>query len=230
MPSPSASKAPITKRNPPPQLFQAPTNASSTSLASPSTAGTTRRIPLPRAHTARGSIDIPTLKQEAATGSRNDAAGQAEDNRVDALWAKMQLTLEEVELSALGSTHVFGNAHNAALEQLREAQISLAKAWGRGEPDDDFAAMDAAWGDDENAEEAADAPTSAGENVEDGGEIAEARKRREANERFFKKVGEGVEDVVGKLDEVAAAMAKVEKESREIWDERDSMQSSSGVS
>ena len=138
----------------------------------------------------------------------------------------MQLTLEEVELSALGSTHVFGKAHNDALEELRAAQIALAKAWGKGEVDEEFAAMDAAWSGGALGKDEGDK----GEEDGSGGaerEIAEARKRREANDRFFNKVGEGVEDVVGKLDQVAAAMAKVEMESREIWDDKDSFDSSS---
>ena len=144
---------------------------------------------------------------------------------MDALWAKMQMTLEEVESSALRSTHVFGSAHNAALEELREAQIGLAKAWGQGEADEDFEAveMDEGKGGDGGAQE------GEGEG-DDEGDVREARRRREANERFFRKVGEGVVDVVGKLDGVAAAMAKVEKESREIWDDRESLEGSSVAS
>ena len=141
----------------------------------------------------------------------------------------MQLTLEEVELSALGSTHVFGNAHNAALEELREAQIGLARAWGRGEADEDFEAVEGVVGSDDEAKEKGDGRKEEGD-AEDEGDIREARRRREANERFFKKVGEGVVDVVGKLEGVATAMAKVEKESREIWDERESIDESSVTS
>jgi hypothetical protein len=44
----------------------------------------------------------------------------------------MQSTLNEVELTAQNSTHVFGDSHAAALDDLRNAQIALAKAWGRG--------------------------------------------------------------------------------------------------
>jgi hypothetical protein len=46
-----------------------------------------------------------------------------------------------------------------------------------------------------------------------------ARKRREANDRYFSQVNRGVLEVVSKLDEVAGAMRRVERESREIWDE-----------
>jgi len=54
-------------------------------------------------------------------------------------------------------------------------------------------------------------------------DIALAKKRREANDRYFQRVNKGVLDVVAKLEEVAKAMKAVELESREIWRERDSM-------
>lgn len=140
----------------------------------------------------------------------------------------MQATLAEVELSAFSSAHVFGSAHSAALDELREAQIALAKVWGRGEANE------------EEEEEAETVKVKSGQGKEDGkldgktdgesGEeedIAEARRRREANEKFFSRVGKGVVDVVGKLEGVAQAMAKVERESREIWDGSDSVESGS---
>ena len=141
----------------------------------------------------------------------------------------MQLTLEEVELSALGSTHVFGTAHNAALEELRDAQIGLAKAWGRGEAEEDFEAMEETVEMADGAKEKNEKGKE-GEDGEDEGDIKEARRRRQVNEKFFRKVGEGVIDVVDKLEGVSAAMAKVERESREIWDERESMEESSVAS
>ena len=57
-------------------------------------------------------------------------------DRTDALWAEMQATLEEVELSASGGTHVFGSEHDRKLAELRNAQIALAQAWARSEADD----------------------------------------------------------------------------------------------
>lgn len=123
----------------------------------------------------------------------------------------MQATLAEVELSAFSSTHVFGQAHSAALEELRAAQVDLARAWGRSE--EDGSEDEERWG--SGGEEGKGDKKSEDEGEE--GDILAARKRREANERFFKKVQEGVEDVVGRLDVVAAAMEKVERESREIW-------------
>ncbi|EEQ86900.1 hypothetical protein RJZ56_003186 [Blastomyces dermatitidis] len=50
-------------------------------------------------------------------------------------------------------------------------------------------------------------------------EILLARKRREANDRYFDRVNSGVLDVVAKLEEVALAMRVVERESKEIWNE-----------
>ena len=127
----------------------------------------------------------------------------------------MQATLAEVELSALSSTHVFGSAHSAALDELREAQIELAKAWGRDEADEeDLEGPSTAKA--ERSEGAGGKGEGAKRATEEG-DIAEAKRRREANERFFARVGKGVEDVVGKLEGVAQAMAKVERESREIW-------------
>lgn len=121
----------------------------------------------------------------------------------------MQATLAEVELSAFSSTHVFGQAHLAALEELRAAQVQLARAWGRSEEGD------GGEGGDEMLEERGDGKEEAEGDEE--GDITAARRRREANEKFFEKVQEGVVDVVGKLETVAAAMGKVERESRSIW-------------
>ncbi|AEO61553.1 hypothetical protein MYCTH_2311813 [Thermothelomyces thermophilus ATCC 42464] len=68
-----------------------------------------------------------------------------------------------------------------------------------------------------------------------GGEMEEeteadillARKRREANDRYFQRVSQGVLDVVAKLEDVAIAMRAVEQESKELWgDEDESIQQS----
>lgn len=142
----------------------------------------------------------------------------------------MQATLAEVELSAFSSTHVFGSAHSAALDELREAQIALAKAWGRGEADGELkedAEAEIVKVQSEKGKEDGKKDGKTDEESEEEGDIAEARRRREANEKFFRKVGEGVVDVVGKLEEVAQAMAKVERESREIWSGSESMDSGS---
>ena len=136
----------------------------------------------------------------------------------------MQATLAEVELSAFSSTHVFGAKHSEALEELRGAQVLLARAWGASEEGEGVGG-DVGDGDGDGEKEGKD-----GEDEEQV-DIRVARKRREANERFFKKVQVGVEDVVGKLENVAAAMGRVERESREIWESgSDSLDSGSVTS
>lgn len=139
----------------------------------------------------------------------------------------MQATLAEVESSAFSSTQLFGAAHSAALEELRESQIALAKAWGRGEDDGGEERV----GDGLKGNGGDTKNEGIGEEEEEEEEdIREAKRRREANERFFKKVEEGVVDVVGKLEGVACAMAKIERESREIWNGSDSVESASTAS
>lgn len=185
-------------------------------------------------------------------------------DRTDALWAEMQATLEEVELSASGGTHVFGPEHDRKLAELRAAQIKLAQAWARGEAEESIettAAKDevlnlkgalgeigisaaagtglgptmsatsgrAAEGT-EGAKSTAGTgsvrPGSSGTGRERLGarleeeterDILLARNRREANDRYFSKIDQGVKDVVEKLEEVATAMRAVEEETRNIW-------------
>lgn len=146
----------------------------------------------------------------------------------------MQATLAEVELSAFSSTHVFGTAHSAALDELREAQIALAKSWGRGENDGDEEKEDeeeevskGVRSKNEKGKEKEKEEEKKDRESEQEDDIAEARRRREANKKFFSRVGDGVQDVVGKLDGVAQAMAKVVRESREIWNGNDSVDSAS---
>lgn len=136
------------------------------------------------------------------------SAAQSEGDRTDALWAEMQATLADVEMNAFNSTHVFGAAHSAALDELREAQIQLAQAWARSGTEDEETTKGA---------EASEKVEANGNEETDEDDILEARRRREANERFFQKVREGVVDVVGKLEVVAGAMGKVEMDSRDIW-------------
>jgi hypothetical protein len=58
--------------------------------------------------------------------------------------------------------------------------------------------------------------------VETESDILLARKRREANDRYFQRVNDGVLNVVAKLEDVAGAMQLVERESRDIWGEDES--------
>lgn len=48
-------------------------------------------------------------------------------------------------------------------------------------------------------------------------DIQFARRRREANDRYFQRVNKGVLDVVAKLEDVATAMRAVEQESKDVW-------------
>lgn len=57
-------------------------------------------------------------------------------------------------------------------------------------------------------------------------DILHARKRREANDRYFQRVNQGVLDVVAKLEDVAIAMRAVEQESKDVWGETESVPSS----
>ena len=82
--------------------------------------------------TAPGS----TLPRTALPRQQQASEGQKQADRTDALWAEMQSTLEEVELSAVNGLHVFGPEHSRALEALRTAQIALAQAWARSEAED----------------------------------------------------------------------------------------------
>ena len=140
----------------------------------------------------------------------------------------MQATLSDVEMSAFSSTHVFGAAHSTALDELREAQIELAKAWSRGEADEETSESENKFQTEKGKEKMRkrDGDGTDGESEEEE-DVLEARRRREANERFFSRVGQGVVDVVTKLDGVAQAMAKVERESRDIWNGSESMDSGS---
>lgn len=189
----------------------------------------------------------------------HDAEGKKQADRTDALWAEMQSTLEEVELSAVSGTHVFGQEHGKALEGLRAAQIELAQAWARSEADDVVESADreskglsggkgvGALGSEgrsilDNAVGSTvpsigrpgssgfaapvTEPMGAQLEEETQADILLARKRREANDKYFQRVNEGVLDVVAKLEEVANAMKAVEQESRDIWGENDSARTS----
>ena len=61
-------------------------------------------------------------------------------------------------------------------------------------------------------------------------DIILARERREANDRYFDRVNNGVLDVVSKLEEVSQAMRMVEKESQDIWSDSESSGSASSFS
>jgi septum formation topological specificity factor MinE len=152
----------------------------------------------------------------------------------------MQNRLEEVELSSPtgpGMT-VFGSEHSRALDDLRRAQIELAKAWARSEAEESGQVQEerqSAKGTDaadmlasEHVEKMRTGSVGAGSGVgstfersrleeETERDIELSRKRREANDQYFEKVNKGVLEVVTKLEEVARAMKGVELESKEMF-------------
>lgn len=165
-------------------------------------------------------------------------------DRTDAIWQEMQNALSEVELSAVTSEHVFGERHSEALEDLRTQQLKLAQAWARSEADDEVvepkadAVKDLSRKDAEPSNTATAAAAAAGatagtasadagaapRNLDEETEkdILLARERREANDRYFDRVNNGVLDVVARLEEVALAMRAVERESMDVWSDSDS--------
>ena len=189
------------------------------------------------------SKELPTLQKPS-------------DKSIDAKWREMQSTLNEVELTAQSSTHVFGESHSKALDDLRQAQIALAKAWGRGNEtqatDNDDLVADLNVNRFKGAEDLAierartgrkrtDTEASASTVLSDESQLSEnsvrsgrsqledetaqdirlASERRAANEAYFKKVDQGVKEVVEKLEKVAEAMRGVEGESRSLWSNSD---------
>ncbi|KAJ4294479.1 hypothetical protein N0V90_008170 [Kalmusia sp. IMI 367209] len=254
-------------RLPAPALFVGPPshNASATSLLPGTATDKPSRVPLTRQRSVL-SPDGKRLPPPTTSASNYDgdplsltssnpnapfirhqkqqsAAADAEaSSRAEAIWAEMQNTLEEVELSAIkgpGMT-VFGNEHSRALEDLRRAQIDLAKAWARSEAEElDQSSEERRSAADTNAADllgipersieklGANSPNS-GNNLggtfekskleeETEKDIELSRRRREANDRYFEKVNRGVLEVVNKLEDVARAMKSVETESKEIW-------------
>lgn len=149
--TPSNSKA----RDPAPSLFIHPSPAAShASLPGMLTTGPPLPSTIASASNARENASGASMQQSQAppslarTGSMlnprsrvgvtrlQTAESTRTVDRTDALWAEMQATLEEVELSASGGTHIFGPEHDRKLAELRGAQIKLAQAWARGEADD----------------------------------------------------------------------------------------------
>ncbi|TRX90483.1 hypothetical protein FHL15_008652 [Xylaria flabelliformis] len=284
--TPSNPKA----RDPPPSLFHPSPSASHASLpgvtagAGPApSSGLMLGTQMPSGTSTQQS-QAPPARTGSLLNPRNrpaprlptgDSARTAD--RTDALWAEMQATLEEAELSASGGTHVFGPDHDRKLAELRVAQIALAQAWARSETDDaaggsmasetevrnlkgalgDVGSMAAAVaagashgatippGNTKGAADGTDAgkstvgtgsahPSNSGLDGEKLGakleeeterDILLARNRREANDRYFSKVDQGVKDVVAKLEGVAIAMRAVEQETRGVWGEESAVES-----
>ncbi|KAH7085138.1 hypothetical protein BKA63DRAFT_11624 [Paraphoma chrysanthemicola] len=248
-------------RLPAPALFVGPPsrNASNTSLLLPSSDSRTpaktplvrqrsllspdSKRPLPPTTSNQYDGDLLSLTSSNTSApfvrrqrQQNEAADAEASSRAEALWAEMQNTLEEVELSAIkgpGQT-VFGSEHSKALDELRRAQIELAKAWARSEaeenePNEQKKAQDISAADlvphTARPRATSNADASKGDKLFDRVKLEEetekdielSRKRREENDRYFEKVNKGVQEVVVRLEEVAKAMRGVESESKEIW-------------
>lgn len=211
----------------------------------------------PHPPTSASAAAQQALLQTPATAA---AAADQHQPSTDAIWAEMQNTLEEVELSATTGTHVFRPGHSQALDHLRTAQIALAQAWARSEAEEDeddaavapvaggkpqlsasnVLAVDreqqklAAAGGGSAAGSAAGRPRSGTETSgksqleqDTENDILLARRRREANDRYFQRVNAGVLDVVAKLEGVARAMKGVEVESKEMWGDGESVETGS---
>ncbi|EEY17887.1 conserved hypothetical protein [Verticillium alfalfae VaMs.102] len=142
--TPPLNRTKSKQRDPPPALFLHPSPAAShvsipgIPLAATTSAGVSS-LPQQQAtsHQRNGSLTVsaPSVNRPTVALGKQESVRSATD-RTDALWAEMQATLEEVELSASGGTHVFGPDHDRKLADLRAAQISLAQAWARSEADD----------------------------------------------------------------------------------------------
>jgi len=225
-------------RLPPPALFQGPPsrNASNVSIAFPGS--NAAAIGQPLAATVGHPPRFPHIPDSEdpllPSSSRNIVSDvKNENDRTDAVWAEMQNTLAEVELSASSGSHLFSAAHAKALDDLRTSQLALAQAWAKSEADEGISHYpeDSAEPQGKPAAQSSQGQSKKGNsegnpdmNLEEQTQrdIESARKRREANDRYFQQVNNGVLDVVAKLDEVARAMKQVEKETREIWSESES--------
>ncbi|KAI4725757.1 hypothetical protein E4T49_06494 [Aureobasidium sp. EXF-10728] len=176
--------------------------------------------------------DKESTQQTQATGVGLQATEDQETKRqrprrgtavLDAHWAALQSTLSDIELSAGSSAHVFGTGHATALEELRAAQVDLARAWGQTDAGDTAPSSPSATKketpqtnthqDQEKAAEQNERKLSTATTLD----LTSAAKRREASDKYFAAVKEGVAEVVRKLDGVADAMREVEMQSRDIW-------------
>ncbi|KAL2221355.1 hypothetical protein M432DRAFT_637831 [Thermoascus aurantiacus ATCC 26904] len=244
-PEPLSKTTSNSQRLPPPSLFQGPPSHNTSNISLPSglltsahgstvgAAGVVQPPPLTRTRSSRPSVPLEPPRSLSSFASRHQSQGEADGS--DAIWQEMQSTLAEVELSAVSGEHVFGEKHSKALEDLRTKQLKLAQAWARSETDEVVedksseehnqpAARTGRSGSAATAERAgAESNSSRALDEQTEKDILLARERREANDRYFQRVNSGVLDVVAKLEEVAQAMRAVERESKDIWSESESV-------
>ncbi|KAG6057458.1 hypothetical protein E4U32_005110 [Claviceps aff. humidiphila group G2b] len=227
-------------RGPPPVLFLHPSaSASHVSLTSPRPPTVIRTGPVTPARREQPSLDRSTPFRHAhVVVSYEQGIGQSGSSpstaKADALWAEMQNVLEGADLSASGGSNVFSHEHSQKLSDLRSAQIGLAQAWARSEADEVTvmgirATIAFSGGRDLNSDltslvgsgpyQVQRMRTNNEENLLEPDltgkpeiDIILGRKRREANDRYFQRVNDGVIDVVAKLRDVTVAMHAVERE------------------
>ncbi|KAI0998964.1 hypothetical protein K3495_g9233 [Podosphaera aphanis] len=206
---------------------------------------------------ANDSLDLeenPSLPSKSSARYHQDIERRKQVDKTDAQWEEMQSTLAQVELSAANNMHMLGSEHEKALEGLRTAQIELAKAWARSEADETSgAAENMAKNTPGKKFRSSSEDKTAGTTVTGASgrpkspaatpglkldgvnkhqsepDIVLARKRREANDKYFQRVNDSVLDVVARLEAVACAMREVERESRDIWGDTDNESSKTTV-
>ncbi|KAH9826844.1 Disordered region of unknown function (DUF5315) [Teratosphaeria destructans] len=268
--SPTSSTKP--NRLPAPTLFVGPPSRNTSQLSisrqtHDPTTGKPSRDPLSRQRSALSrphpphDPDASAIPEhdpkESPTPTPTTTIKKSSEKDIDARWREMQSTLNEVELTAQSTTHVFGESHAAALDDLRRAQGASTTTTtttttapqaevNRFQGADNLAAdrreqerahrppTGRARGDtatsasttlsDESSSSATSTSgggRSAGGQLEDetAADIRLASERRAKNEAYFRKVDEGVKEVVRKLEGVAEAMRGVEGESRSLWSE-----------
>lgn len=187
--------------------------------------------------TGGGGVGLATTTIDEEVKRQRPRRGTAV---LDAHWAALQSTLSDIELSAGSSAHVFGTGHAKALEELRAAQVELARAWGQTDSEDvstlpakETKSPDPAQRnskDSSNKEKTQEKQQKSNKEQEKQAEqnerklstattldLTSAARRREASDKYFAAVKEGVAEVVRKLDGVADAMREVEMQSRDIW-------------
>ncbi|EGD94029.1 hypothetical protein TESG_01558 [Trichophyton tonsurans CBS 112818] len=178
--------------------------------------------------------DIQSVRDLNLTHPRTqqDAPPPRPAEGADALWDQMQSALAEVELAATGGSRMFGSYHPEVVESLRAKQLALAQAWGRTEGEE--VPNNSGNNNNNNNNNSSSGNTTVMEieqnrprevlDEKTEKDITHARKRREANDKYFERVSNGVLDVVAKLEDVAETMREVASKSKEIWDESGSRQ------
>ncbi|GAB7352009.1 hypothetical protein MBLNU459_g2527t1 [Dothideomycetes sp. NU459] len=231
LPAPSLFVGPPSRNASNLDLPRSPTKDSINFKTTPSAA-----IPGPASPNSPTDTKDPLDARDDPGDSQPEGAAQFRRGRrgtavLDAHWAALQSTLGDIELSASSSAHVFGPAHAAALEELRRAQVELARAWGPEGADGDYSGEDGEGTERRNTVTSGKQTIASGKGAEKKGEAGKseeekdmdlAARRRREGDRYFAKVKTGVQDVVLKLEAVTQAMRAVEMESREIWGESDS--------